>query len=68
MSDFIFGVIVDISLLAENNPILQEVEKYTLITQQLWEELHKHLNVSLYTWWIILSEAYFLLLLHFYFL
>lgn len=31
MSDFIFcGVIIDISLLAENNPVLQEVEKCTL--------------------------------------
>lgn len=31
MSDFIFcGVIIDISLLAENKPVLQEVEKYTL--------------------------------------
>lgn len=31
MSDFIFcGVIIDISLVAENNPVLQEVEKCTL--------------------------------------
>lgn len=50
MSNFIFCVvIIDISLLAENNTALQEVEKCALNTRQLWEQLHKHLKVSLYT-------------------
>lgn len=60
MSNFIFCVVIlDISLLAENNTVLQEVEKCALNTQQLGEQLHQHLKVSLYTWGIIPSEVYF---------